>query len=251
MPRDTLTREQIVKATIELLDDEGLEGLNMRALGRRLGSAATAVYWHVGSKDNLIALAGDQAWNEITLPDPTTTDWRTAATQMATDLYAMAIRHPWLVQALGSHVVYGPGKARHDDHSLAIYEAAGFTGEQADQAMATVFTFVLGNAIGPAAAAALTRKLGRDGGNGEERLHDRMVGARAVAAQFPRLRARLDTAAAGYGAAPEHSFEFGLQAILDGLEAQLIAHRTPTDQNAREPSSRPNQAPRATSPTKS
>jgi AcrR family transcriptional regulator len=51
MPRDTLTREQIVKAAMELLDDEGLEGLNMRALGRRLGSAATAVYWHVGSKD--------------------------------------------------------------------------------------------------------------------------------------------------------------------------------------------------------
>ena len=126
MPRDTLTRDQIVKAAIDLLDDEGLEGLNMRALGRRLGSAATAVYWHVGSKDNLIALAGDQAWNEITLPDLTRTDWRTAATQMATDLYAMAMRHPWLVQALGSYVVFGPGKARHDDRSLAIYEAAGF-----------------------------------------------------------------------------------------------------------------------------
>src|SRR4029453_414985 len=195
MPRDTLSRDQIVKAAIELLDDEGLEGLNMRALGRRLGSAATAVYWHGGSKDNLIALAraGAQAANEITLPDPTPTDWRTAVTQMATDLYAMAIRHPWLVQALGSYVVFGPGKARHDDHSLAIYEAAGFTGERADQAMATVFTFVLGNALGPAAAAALTRKLGRDGGNGEELLRDRMAGAREVAAQFPRLRARLDT----------------------------------------------------------
>ena len=102
MPRDTLTREQIVKAAIDLLDDEGLEGLNMRARGKRLGSAATAVYWHVGSKDNLIALAGDKAWNEITLPDLTTTDWRTAATQMATDLYARVIRHPGLVQALGS-----------------------------------------------------------------------------------------------------------------------------------------------------
>jgi AcrR family transcriptional regulator len=250
MPRDTLTRDQIVEAAIDLLDAEGLEGLNMRALGRRLGSAATAVYWHVGSKDNLIALAGDQAWNEVTLPDLTTTDWRTAATQMATDMYAMAIRHPWLVQALGSHVVFGPGKARHDDHSLAIYEAAGFTGERADQAMATVFTFVLGNALGPAAAAALTRKLGRDGGSGEELLRDRMAGARAVAAQFPRLRARLDTAAADYAAAPEHSFEFGLQAILDGLEAQLTGPCTPADQNATRPPGH-DREPRATSPTKS
>jgi len=37
MPRDTLTREQIVSAAIDLLDAEGLEGLNMRALGQRLG----------------------------------------------------------------------------------------------------------------------------------------------------------------------------------------------------------------------
>ena len=50
MPRDTLTREQIIQAAIDLLDAEGLEGLNMRALGMRLGSAATAVYWHVGAR---------------------------------------------------------------------------------------------------------------------------------------------------------------------------------------------------------
>jgi hypothetical protein len=35
------------------------------------------------------------------------------------------------------------------------------------------------------------------------------------------LRARLETAAADYGAAPQDSFEFGHQAILDGLETKL------------------------------
>jgi AcrR family transcriptional regulator len=222
MPRDTLTREQIVTAAIGLLDAEGLDGLHMRALGQRLGSAATAVYWHVGSKDNLIALAADHAWNEIELPDLTVTGWRTAATEMATGLHAMLTRHPWLVQAFGSLLLFGPGKARHDDHSLAIYEAAGFVGAQADQAVAAVFTFVLGNALGPAAAASLTRKLSRDGGNADELIRDHMAKAREIAAQFPRLRARLTAAATGYAAAPGYTFEFGLQAILDGLEAQLI-----------------------------
>jgi AcrR family transcriptional regulator len=225
MPRDTLNREQIVEAAIELLDTAGLEGLNMRSLGNRLGSAATAVYWHVGSKDNLIALAGDRVWHEITLPDLTAIGWRTAATQMAIELHAMLTRHPWLVQAFGSFVVFGPGKARHDDHNLAIYEAAGFTDAQAGQAMATVFTFVLGNALGPAAAASFTRKLSRDGGDAEKLMRDSMAKAREIAMRFPRLRARLDTAAAEYAAAPDNSFEFGLQAILDGLEAQLIATR--------------------------
>ncbi len=194
----------------------------MRALGKRLGSAATAVYWHVGSKDNLIALAADQVWHEIALPGLAATGWRAVATAMATGLHTMLTRHPWLVQAFGSQVLFGTGKARHDDHSLALHEAAGFTSAQADQATAAVFTFVLGNALGPAAAASLTRKLSRDGGNAEQLIRDHMAKAREIAAQFPRLRARLGTAAAAdYGAAPEGSFEFGLQAILDGLQDRL------------------------------
>jgi AcrR family transcriptional regulator len=222
MPRDTLTRDQIVQAAVELLDAEGLEGLNMRSLGKSLGSAATAVYWHVGSKDNLIALAADQAWHEIALPDLATTDWRTAATRMATGLHAMLTSHPWLVQAFGAYPVFGPGKFRHDDHNLAVYEAAGFIGGQADQAAATVFTFVLGNALGPAARASFTRKLGRDGDAGEL-MSENMKQAREIAARFPRLRARLDTPSAEYAAAPTETFEFGLNAILDGLEARLTA----------------------------
>jgi AcrR family transcriptional regulator len=220
MPRDTLTREQIVEAAIDLLDAEGLEGLNMRALGKRLGSAATAVYWHVGSKSNLIALAGDRLWSGLPLPEPGAADWRTTVTQLATNLHAMLTAHPWLVQAFGSYMVFGPGKARHDDHSLAIFEAAGFTGALADLAMTSIFTYVLGNALGPAASASFTRSLGRDGGDPEALLREHMASAREVASRFPRLRARLDTPAAGYAESPDDSFEFGLQAILDGLETR-------------------------------
>jgi AcrR family transcriptional regulator len=219
MPRDTLTRDQIVTAAVELLDADGLAGLNMRALGARLGSAATAVYWHVGSKDNLIALAGDHVWGEIPLPDLDTTDWRAAATQLATEMHAMLLRHTWMVQAFGTYPVYGPGKARHDDHGLALFEAAGFPGAQADRAMATVYLFVLGNALGAAAEVSLTKKLNRDGG--EKLVQDVLAKAGEAAEKFPRLRARLGTSGADYAAAPEHTFEYGLQIILDGLQAQL------------------------------
>lgn len=221
MARNTLTTERIVRAAIELLDVEGLDGLNMRSLGKRLDSAPTAVYWHVQSKDNLVWLAADAVWNEIELPDLGEVDWRSAATTMATGLHAMLTRHPWLGQAFGSHLLYGPGKARHDDHGLAVYEKAGFADADADRAAATVFIFVLGCALGPAAKVSLTRRLSRDGANAEELLADSMAKATEIAMQFPRLRTRLETAAADYAAAPGGSFEFGLHAILDGLEAQL------------------------------
>lgn len=223
MARETLSRDQIVTAALGLLDAEGLEGLNMRALGKRLDSAATAVYWHVGSRDSLIALAADRAWAEVELPDPAEAGWRAAAYQMATSQFAMLTRHPWLVQAFGSYRIYGPGKARHDDHSIAVYEAAGFSGAEADQATSTVFTFVLGNALGLAAAVSFTRKLARGGGDVQALMQANHAEVVEVAAQFPRLRARIGLPSAEYGAAPDDSFAFGLQAVLDGLEKRLAA----------------------------
>jgi len=224
MTRDTLTREQIIRTAIELLDAEGLEGLSMRGLGLRLGAAATAVYWHIKSKDDLVTLAADEVWNEIALPDISAVDWRTAAQTMASDLYAMFTRHPWLVQAFstGSPLTYGPGKARYDDHSLALYEKAGFVGAAADQAAATIFMFVLGNALGELANVGLSRRLSRKGGNPKKQMRAIVARVREIGMRFPRLRARLEGAlASSYAAPPEKSFEFGLRAIFDGLEERL------------------------------
>ena len=227
MPRNTLTQEQIVRTALDLLDEEGLEGLNMRSLGKRLNSAATAVYWHVKNKDDLVLLAGDRVWHEIELPDLDVVDWRTAAVSMATGLHAMFGRHPWLVQAFGFCLFYGPGKARYDDHSLAVYEAGGFAGAAADRAARAVFTYVLGDALGASAMTSVTRRLSRDGGDAEALIQDTTTKAVEVASRFPRLRSRLGTpAATDYLAAPERTFEFGLGALLDGLEAELAGRAT-------------------------
>ncbi|MBE1531500.1 TetR/AcrR family transcriptional regulator [Actinomadura algeriensis] len=220
MPRDSLTREQIVRTAVELLDDEGLDGLNMRDLGKRLNAAATAVYWHVKNKDDLLLLAGDRVWDEIGLADPDALGWREAAAANAAGLHAMFGRHPWLVQAFGSHLFYGEGKARYDDHCLAVYEAGGFTGAQADRAAAAVFTYVLGNVLGASATASLTRRLTRGGKDAAAVMRDTMERATEIATRFPRLRARLDgPAAADYAGAPAETFEHGLRALLNGLEA--------------------------------
>ncbi|MEO6703358.1 MAG: TetR/AcrR family transcriptional regulator C-terminal domain-containing protein, partial [Jatrophihabitantaceae bacterium] len=214
MARDTLTRARIVQTAIELLDSEGLEGLNMRSLGERLGSAATAVYWHVKNKDNLVMLAGDDVWNEVELPDLDGVGWRTAGITMAKDMYTMLTRHPWLVQAMGRYLFHGPGKARHDDHSLAVYEMAGFIGAEADQATATVYLFVLGSAMGEAASVSLHRRLANQGGNADDLIRESMQEQTKIAMQYPRLRARIDSMdGSGYYAAPDKTFEFGLEAI--------------------------------------
>jgi hypothetical protein len=175
----------------------------------------------VQSKENLVVLAGDQVWQEIDLPDDDSTDWRSAVETTAGSLHAMFSRHPWLVQAFGSHLFHGPGKARYDDHVLGVYESAGFTPDQADRAAAAVLTFVLGSGLATSAEASLTRRLGQDG-EAAARFEETMTMAREVAERFPRLRSRLDTpAATQYTAGPEQGFEFGLRALVHGLAVEL------------------------------
>ncbi|NNH75011.1 TetR family transcriptional regulator [Nocardia uniformis] len=223
MPRDTLTREQIVRTAIELLDAEGLDGLNMRSLGKRLDAAATAMYWHVENKDNLVRLATDEAWGEVDLPDIDALDWRTAAETMATEMYEMISRHAWMVQVLSGYLVYGPNKSRYDDRVLALFEKAGFDETEADQATATIFMFVLGNAVGAAATISLARRLNRGSGDAETRIAETMAQATEVAMQFPTLCKRIEksTAGTGYNSAPDSSFAFGLATLLDGLADRL------------------------------
>jgi AcrR family transcriptional regulator len=48
-----VTSKQIVTATIELLDVEGVEALSMRKLGTRLKAGATSLYRHVAHRDEL------------------------------------------------------------------------------------------------------------------------------------------------------------------------------------------------------
>jgi Tetracyclin repressor-like, C-terminal domain len=181
-------------------------------------------------------LAADTVWGEIQLPDPAEVGWRTAATTLAHDTCTMITRHPWLLPAMSTQLVYGPGKARYDDHCLAVYGAAGFNGADADDAHKTVFAFVFATALGAAAELLWRARVRRGGGNEEEQLRDTMARASQVAMRFPRLRARIEALEhADPAGAGDQSFEFGLQVILDGLQARLAARPVSANPGAPSP----------------
>ncbi|MEU8246924.1 TetR/AcrR family transcriptional regulator C-terminal domain-containing protein [Nonomuraea sp. NPDC048916] len=212
-----LTREQIVRAAVAVLDAEGVNGLNMRRLGAHLGSAASAMYHHVESKNKLVVLAADHVFGEIALPDPAGAGWREAAASLARGAYAMVVRHFWLIPAMSTHLIYGPNKARFDEQCLMVYESAGFTESAADQAAATVLMFVIGAAQGEAAQAAWLARLRRSGADAEQELREITAEIVEIAQDFPRLRVRLGSITAS---PPEDPFEFGLHTLLTGLESR-------------------------------
>ncbi|MEU8379641.1 TetR/AcrR family transcriptional regulator C-terminal domain-containing protein [Streptosporangium sp. NPDC048865] len=96
-----LSREIVIDAAVALLDEHGERGLTFRLLAERLNTGPGALYWHVASKDELVALAADQVLGHaLAAPVPETDT--TGAAGAGTGLRALAVavfdaldRHPW------------------------------------------------------------------------------------------------------------------------------------------------------------
>ena len=241
--RDTLTREQIVRGAIELLDAEGMDGLSMRvsATGSARGHRGLLARRQQGQPHRPCQRPGVER-DRAARPDrDRLADGRQ---QMATDLHAMLTRHPWLVQAFGSFLLYGPGKARHDDHILALYEAAGFTGcgptGRRPPSLPSCSATLSARLGGLAHQEAQPRWRRRRGAAARQHGEAREIATHVPTSSRPPRNSR----AADYAAAPEHSFEFGLHAILDGLEARLTAGRTSRPGRAQPPGHDRNPVPR-------
>jgi len=217
-----LTQGQIVGEAIKLLDADGLDALTMRKLGTALGAVATAVYWHVANKEELIELVVDEVYGEIEVPevsDPS--QWREAADLSARSLRSMIVRHPWVASTLADVGMnyLGPNLMRVSDEMLGIYLTAGFELIEADQANQTVLGYVIGIASIEAATVSKLNRSGKDMAAWQAAVWPAAVRA---AEPYPRMRALY----AAYGdadleAGAEDGFSYGLNRILDGLEARL------------------------------
>ncbi|WP_328491888.1 TetR/AcrR family transcriptional regulator C-terminal domain-containing protein [Streptomyces sp. NBC_00414] len=67
----TLTRDAVVAAAISVIDDEGVEGVSMRTVARRLGVDPKSLYNYVDGKDNLLDAVAEHILVGVALPEPT------------------------------------------------------------------------------------------------------------------------------------------------------------------------------------
>ncbi len=63
-----LTRERLVGSALDLVNEEGLEGLSMRALADRLDVKASSLYWHVRDRRELIELLAEAILESVPRP---------------------------------------------------------------------------------------------------------------------------------------------------------------------------------------
>lgn len=122
--RRALDQAQVVAAALALLDDVGLDDLTMRRLAERLGIKAASLYRHVRSKDELLALLGDEIAAEIPAA-PASGGWEAQLTAIAWNVRRGLLAHRDAARVLANTPPVGPRRLKQIESVLRVLKSAG------------------------------------------------------------------------------------------------------------------------------
>ncbi|MDN7930889.1 tetracycline resistance transcriptional repressor TetR [Burkholderia metallica] len=202
-----LTRDTVLRAALDLLDEVGIDGLSTRRLAERLGVQSPTLYWHFRNKGELLDAMAEAIMLER----------HDASLPRAGEVWdawlvdnARSFRHALLAYRDGARLHAGTRpRALHFssiERKVTLLCDAGFTPDEAVDVMYAIGRFVVGWVLEEQAGP---------GGDADAPLPD--------AAEYPLL-------ANGWAALRERSgdaaFERGIAWIVDGARARLAARRT-------------------------
>src|SRR3984885_12496113 len=103
---ESLSRESISEASIELLDSSGEDGLTFRTLSERLATGPGAIYWHIANKSELLTAACDAIVSRTMEATPSGAKPKAGIRDLALGLFDAIDAHPWV----GSALAQAPGE---------------------------------------------------------------------------------------------------------------------------------------------
>jgi DNA-binding transcriptional regulator YhcF (GntR family) len=212
-----LSRDRIVRAAIEIADNEGLAALSMRGVAGRLGVAVMSPYRYVDGKDDLVVLMADAAYGEEAYPAEPPEGWRARMELGARVLWTLHRRHPWLAQ-IGSltRPLPLPNLLVHAEWALSALDGHGLDPMIILKLRILAFSYIQGIAV------SLEREAHADAVTGlpEDSWTRPQEPATALATPggHPVFAGAL---ADGHELDLDELFETGLKLLLDGF-AQLI-----------------------------
>ncbi|HEY7833075.1 MAG TPA: TetR/AcrR family transcriptional regulator [Ktedonobacterales bacterium] len=212
-PRGSLSREAVVEAALALVDTEGVEGLSMPRLARRLDAGVMTLYSYVRSKQELLDEVAMHAIAEVRLGASDPQDSSATLLSWGRGLRDVLLAHPGVAGVLASRAVIGPGIFRGVEGLLHRLRAAGLPPETALRAIYAVLIFTLGFVMWEtprvhAQPASIYAAQWRE------------AFARMPPGDLPQIAALLPELGT---LASEEQFEFGLRAFVAGLRATPTA----------------------------
>ncbi|KAB2342110.1 TetR/AcrR family transcriptional regulator [Actinomadura rudentiformis] len=98
-----VSRESVLDAAMRLVEEQGFEALSMRRLAAELGVAVTAIYWHVGNREALIAQLVDRVLAQLGDVAPAGRSPRQRIIAVGKALRRMIHDHPHVIALVYEH----------------------------------------------------------------------------------------------------------------------------------------------------
>ena len=218
-----LTRDQVLAAALQIIDEDGVDALTMRRLGQALDRNPMGIYRHAADKDALLDLVVEHVVAELVVPHEAGrdgedhVDWETALRRTAHAFRRIALAHPNAMPLLVTRSVTGPlalrplGTLRPLEELLEVFIGAGFDPHGALHATRLFTGFLYGH---------IQDELQQQVPDPDETDDLLRLGLhRLPITLFPRLRS-LATVLATYDGAAE--LDEGLDIVIAGLRSQLL-----------------------------
>ncbi|MCK9893507.1 helix-turn-helix domain-containing protein [Frankia sp. AgB32] len=140
--RESLTPARVLDAATALLERHGVRQFSMRRLAAELGVAPTAIYWHVGNREELLDAVVERAGGILGAVGTAGDSPVARILSTATSVAANIDRHRWLVELAHQRGVLldllGPARWA----IAADFTAAGLTGTRVADATNGVMQLV-------------------------------------------------------------------------------------------------------------
>jgi AcrR family transcriptional regulator len=210
--REPLTKGRILRASVALADEVGVESLSMRRLAQELGVVPMALYKHVANKDELFDGMIDVVVGEID-PPIEGADWKTTMRERILSARRALLRHPWASSVLESRGEPTPTVIGYTDSMMGVFLDGGFSVDLMHHAMHVMGSRILGfsqelfddTASMPAdEAAEIWTQMAEYYPN--------------IAKLIPVAMGTHEEPVVGGGCDDQFEFEFALDLVLEGLE---------------------------------
>jgi AcrR family transcriptional regulator len=125
--KPALTQDAITDAAMAIIDEEGVDALNMRKLAEKLGTGAASLYAHVDNKEALLDLVYDRVVGEMlaTIPEPDPERWPEQLKQSMRDQRAILESHRDMARISLGRIPTGPNGLPVMERTLRFFEGAG------------------------------------------------------------------------------------------------------------------------------
>ncbi|WP_433057706.1 TetR/AcrR family transcriptional regulator [Dactylosporangium sp. CS-033363] len=224
-PRPGLTLDRIVAAGVKVAATEGLGAVSMARVASELGAATMSLYRYVSAKNELLDLMVDVAIGAPPEPDPGL-GWREGLRGFADAYLGLLRRQSWVVRVPINSPPITPNQIGWMNHGLSVMRG---TPLRHDERLSTIMMVsgmarnwaLLTSDIDAAAQAA--------GGTTEQAMFEygRLLVLLADPVRFPAVGELIASRVLETSnTRPDDDFDFGIERLLDGLEALMRSRQS-------------------------